>query len=110
MKAFYALIVCMSFHAFAASAAALEDSMATDHLTTYLDDFDYLDVTGETTAQAMTRVPGIVIAPAIEPETLVVEEDGTENYNKADSVPGMAAILPGDEGLARSFADRWGDY
>ena len=107
MKAFYALIVCMSFHAFAASAAALEDSMATDHLT-YLDDFDYLDVTGETTAQAMTRVPGIVIAPAIEPETLVVEEDGTEN--KADSVPGMTAILPGDEGLARSFADRWGNY
>ena len=107
MKAFYALIVCMSFHAFAASAAALEDSMATDHLT-YLDDFDYLDVTGETTAQAMTRVPGIVIAPAIEPETLVVEEDGTEN--KADSVPGMTAILPGDEGLTRSFADRWGNY
>ena len=109
MKAFYALIVCMSFHAFAASAEAREDSMATDHLT-YLDDFDYLDVTGETTAQAMTRVPGIAIAPAIEPETLVVEEDGIENYNKADSVPGMTAILPGDEGLARSFADRWGNY
>ena len=109
MKAFYALIVCMSFHAFAASAGALEDSMATDHLT-YLDDFDYLDVTGETTAQAMTRVPGIVTAPAIEPETLVVEEDGTENYNKADSVPGMTAILPGDQDLAGSFADRWGSY
>jgi hypothetical protein len=110
MKTLYALVfVCMSIPAFAASTETLEGSMVIDH-PIYLDDFDYLDVTGETTAQATTRVPGIVIAPAIEPETLVVEEDGTENYNKADSVPGMTTILPDDEDLTGSFADLWGGY
>jgi hypothetical protein len=110
MKALYALVfVCMSFHAFAASVETPESTTANDHLT-YLDDLDYPDVTGETTAQAPTRVPGMVIAPAIERETLFVDEDGFEYYNKADSVPGMTAILPGDEDLTGSFADHWGGY
>jgi hypothetical protein len=110
MKALYALVlVCMSIPAFAASTDTLEDSTATHH-PIYLDDLDYLDITGETVAQATTRVPGIVIGPAIETETLVFELDGTENYNNTDSVPGMTTILPDDEDQTGSFADPWGGY
>jgi hypothetical protein len=48
-----------------------------------------------------------VIAPAIELETRVVEQDGAENYNMADVVPGITAILPGDEDPTGTFADPW---
>jgi hypothetical protein len=107
MKALYALVfVCMSFHAFAAPVETPEGTAANDHLT-YLDDFDYLDITGETPAQAMTRVPGVVIAPVTENETLLVEEDGFEYHNKADAVPGRTPILPSDEDPTGSFADPW---
>ena len=104
MKALYALVVCTSFHAFAASADTLKDTTATDGLAYIynLDDFDFFD---ETAAQGTTRVPGLVIAPAIEPETLVVEQDG--NHNMADVVPGITAILPGDEDPTGTFADPW---
>ena len=110
MKTLYALVfVCMSIPAFAASTDTLEDSTATYH-PIYLDDLDYLDVTGETIAQARTRIPDTAIAPATETETLVVEHDGFENNNKADSVPGMTTILPDDEDLTGTFADLWGGY
>ena len=53
------------------------------------------------------RVPGLVIEPAIEPETLVVEQDGAKNDNTADFVPGVTMILPGDEDPTGTFADPW---
>ena len=110
MKALYALVfVCMSIPAFAASTDTLEDSTATYH-PIYLDDLDYLDVTGETIAQARTRIPDTAIAPATETETLVVEHDGFETYNSEDSVTGMTTILPDDEDLTGTFADLWGGY
>jgi hypothetical protein len=110
MKALYALVVCTSFHAFAASAETLKDTTATDGLAYIynLDDFDFFD---ETAAQGATRVPGLVIAPAIEPETLIVEQDGAENDNKAGSVPGITAIQPGDEeDVTGTFVDLWAGY
>ena len=108
MKALYALVVvCMSVHAFAASAETLDNSTAADY-PSYLG-FDDFDVLGETTAQSTTRVPGLVIAPAIEPDTLVVDQDGFD-YNMADTVPGIAAIQPGDEDLTGSLVDHWGGY
>ena len=94
MKAIYALaIVCMSFHAVAASADTPDNSTAGDY-PSYLgfDDFDGL---GETPAQSTTRVPGLVIAPAIEPDTLIVDQD--VDFNMGDTVPGIAAIESGDE-------------
>ena len=105
MKAIYALaFVCMSLHAFTASADTLNDSTAADY-PSYLgfDDFDGL---GETTAQSTTRVPGLVIAPAIEPDTLVVNHDGFD-YNMADTVPGIATIESGDEDPTGTVADLW---
>jgi hypothetical protein len=113
MKALYALVfVCMSFHASAAPVETPESTTANDHLT-YLDDFDYLDVTGwldvpgETVAQAMTRVPGVVIAPAVGPQILFVDEDGFEYHARVDTVPGMTTIQPSDEDPTGSFADPW---
>jgi hypothetical protein len=106
MKALYALVVCTSFHAFAASADTLKDTTATDGLA-YIYNFDDFDFFDETAAQGTTRVPGLVIAPAIELETRVVEQDGAENYNMADVVPGITAILPGDEDPTGTFADPW---
>jgi hypothetical protein len=109
MKALYALVfVCMAFHASAAPVETPESTTANDHLT-YLDDFDYLDVTitGETTAQAMTRVPGVVIAPAIAPETLFADEDGFEYHGRVDTVPGVTTIPPSDEDPTGSFVDPW---
>ena len=84
MKALRTRRCCMSVHAVAASAATLDNSTAADY-PSYLgfDDFDDL---GETTAQSTTRVPGLVIAPVIEPDTLVVDQDGFD-YNMADTVP-----------------------
>jgi hypothetical protein len=106
MKAIYALaVVCMSFHAFAASANPLDHATAADY-PSYLDGLDDLDVVGETTAQSTTRVPGLVIAPAIEPDTLVVDHDGFD-YNMADTVPGIVAIQPSDEDPTGSVADLW---
>jgi hypothetical protein len=111
MKAIYALaFVCMSLQAFTASADTLDDSTAVDY-PSYLgfDDFDF-DVPGETTAQSMTRVPGLVIAPTVEPDTLVFDHDGVDynvDYNKADTVPGIAAIESGDEDPTGTVADLW---
>ena len=110
MKAVYALVVCISCHTFAASADTLETSTATDY-PIYLNDLDYPGVLEETDGQNPTRVPGIVIAPAIEPETLIVEQDGVENDNKAGSVPGMTAIRPSDEeDVTGTFVDLWAGY
>ena len=111
MKTLYALaFVCMSIPAFAASTDTLEDSTAA-YYPIYLDDLDYLDITGETVAQARTRAPATVIAPAIESETLVVEHDGFETYTHADTVPGMITILPGDEDdVTGTFVDPWDGY
>lgn len=112
MKALYALVfVFMSFHAFAASAETLDNS--TDYPSylnglNYLDDLDDFDV--HVTGQSTTRVPGMVIAPAIEPDILIFDQDGAENYNTADTVPGLAAIQPSDEAPTGSFADPWDGY
>jgi hypothetical protein len=110
MKALYApVFVAMSFLAFAASAQTWDDTTANDNLG-YFYDLDDLDLTGETVAQATTRVPGIVIAPAGEFEIVIVDEDGIENNKPLDLVPGIATILPGDEDPTGSFADHWGGY
>ena len=99
MKAIYALaFVCMSLHAFTASADTLDDSTAANY-PSFLG-YDDLDV-GETIAQSTTRVPGIVIAPAIEPDTLVFDHDGVD-YNMADTAPGIATVDSGDEDLTGS--------
>ena len=107
MKALYALVfVCVSFHAFAASAETLDNS--TDY-PSYLNDFNYLDDLDDldvhVTGQSTTRVPGMVIAPAVEPDTLIFDQDGAENNNTADTVPGIPAIQPSDEDLTGSFAE-----
>jgi hypothetical protein len=110
MKALYALVVCTSFHAFAASADTLKDTTATDGLA-YIYNLDDLDLFDETAAQGTTRVPGLVIAPATEPETLVVEQDGVENHTMADVVPGITAIQPSDEeDVTGTFVDLWAGY
>jgi hypothetical protein len=109
MKALYALAVCISCHTFAASADTLENSTATDY-PTYLNDLDYPGVLGEIDGQSTTRVPGIVIVPAIEPETLIVEQDGVENDNKVEPVPGITAIQPSDEDDVTGTFDLWAGY
>ena len=50
-----------------------------------------------------------MIAPAIEPDTLVVDQDGFD-YNMADTVPGIAAIQSGDEDPTGTVADFWDDW
>ena len=111
MKALYALVVCTSFHAFAASAQTPENSTATDY-PIYLNDLDYPGILWEeeTDGQITTRVPGVVIVPAITPDTRIVDQDGAENNNKVDPVPGIGAIQPSDEEPTGSFVDPWDGY
>jgi hypothetical protein len=108
MKAHYALVVvCMSLHAFSASAGTLDDLIAADSPSYYFDD---VGVVGETTAQSQSQVLGTATAPSFGPDALIVDQDGAENYNMADTVPGITTIQPGDDDLTGSFADPWDGY
>jgi hypothetical protein len=106
MKAHYALVVvCMSLQAFSASAG-MPDISTADSPSYYFDDVDF-DIVGETTAQSKSRVLGTETAPSFGPDALIVDQDGAENYNMADTVPGLMTIPPSDDDLTGSFVDPW---
>ena len=102
MKTLYALVgVCMSLHAFAASAET-PAIMADDHLG-YFSSTDDLDVREVRAAHSTTPDARVAAAPAIA-NSFAVNWD-TDVCATADIVPGINAIPQCDEDHTGSSAD-----
>jgi len=106
MKTLYALVgVCMSLHAFTASAEA--PALMADDYSSYLSSIDDLEAREELAAQGTTFDADVATDPATD-NSFAVNPDADE-YTAAEIIPGVNEIPQSDEDLTGSFAEPWTD-
>jgi hypothetical protein len=104
MKTLYVLVgVCMSLHAFAASADT--PALIADGDSCYVRSIDDLDVREKFAAPHITPNAGIAIAPVTN-NPIAIDPD-VDDYTTVDIVPGINQIPQDDDDRTGSFAQPW---
>jgi hypothetical protein len=102
MKTLYALAaVCMSLHAFTASAET--PALMVDDYPSYFSAIDDIDAREELAARDTTLDADVATDPATD-NSFAINPDA-DDYTAAEVIPGINAIPQSDEDLTGSFAE-----
>jgi hypothetical protein len=102
MKTLYAIAaVCMSLHAFTASAET--PALMVDDYPSYFSAIDDIDAREELAARDTTLDADVATDPATD-NSFAINPDA-DDYTAAEVIPGINAIPQSDEDLTGSFAE-----